>query len=68
VVDISTPEAPRLITTITTPAEAENAAIEGSTGYLALGLGGMQIVDLKDPAKPSILDPGYPRFPAACCN
>ena len=49
------PTHPARIGEIATPGRARSAAVEGDTAYVADGAAGVQVVDIADPSKPSIV-------------
>lgn len=49
------PTQPTRIGEIATPGRAQSVAAEGNTAYVADGAAGMQVIDIADPSKPSIV-------------
>jgi hypothetical protein len=63
VIDVRAPETLRITVTLSAPSEVRAATAEGNRAYLALGTGGLQIVDIATLHRPQVLgvynDGGY---------
>ena len=55
IVDLSTLEAPAIIGSVATPGTAQDLAVSGNYLYVADGSQGIQVVDVSDPASPTIV-------------
>ncbi len=53
--DVADPAAPLLLTTFTTPGDAQRAEIEGTLAYVADGPAGLSVVDLSMPSAPRVV-------------
>ena len=68
IVDISTPLAPKLVATYTTPKATWDVKVNNGIAYLASSSAGLILVDVSDPAKPTLLTSlatGTPTFNAS---
>lgn len=61
IMEIENPEHPNLLGHILTSGDAKDVYVSGNYAYVANGLSGLQIIDVKNPAKPSIVG-NYDRF------
>jgi peroxiredoxin len=55
IVDVATPEAPRLLGKTPIDGVAKGLVVEGTTVYVAAGAGGLVVVDAADPASPKVI-------------
>ncbi|MDY0340901.1 MAG: cell wall-binding repeat-containing protein, partial [Coriobacteriia bacterium] len=55
IIDVTTPTAPAVLGTCSTPSWANNVAISGTTAYVADSYGGLQVIDVAIPIAPVVL-------------
>src|SRR5262245_13053535 len=55
VIDISNPDAPRVVGGVNTPGTALDVVVAGAHAYVADGASGLQVIDISNPASPFIL-------------
>ena len=52
---VSNPSVPTRVTTYDTPGRAQDIVMKGLRAYVADGPGGVQVIDLTDPSRPTIV-------------